>query len=59
MQIRYQNVQTNITFMCISFALRTKVSSKLLEVINVISIIKNKKGIEILFSRIKITCKCR
>ena len=43
MQIRYQNVQINITFMCISFAFRTKAPFKLPEVINVINIIKNKK----------------
>ena len=43
MQIRYQNVQINITFMCISFAFRTKARFKLPEVINVINIIKNKK----------------
>ena len=42
MQIRYQNVQINITFMCISFAFRTKAPFKLPEVINVINIIKNK-----------------
>ena len=43
MQIRYQNVQINITSMCTSFALRTKAPFKLPEVINVINIIKNKK----------------
>ena len=42
MQIRYQNVQINITFMGRSFALRKKASYKLPEVINVINIIKNK-----------------
>ena len=43
MQIRYQIVQINITFMCISFAFRTKAPFKLPEVINVINIIKNIK----------------
>ena len=42
MQIRYQNVQINITFMGISFAFRTKASFKLPDVINVVNIIKNK-----------------
>ena len=43
MQIRYQNVQINITFMCMSFAFKTKVPFKQPKVINVINIIKNKK----------------
>ena len=43
MQIRYQNVQINITFMCMSFAFRTKVPFKQPKVINVINITINKK----------------
>ena len=48
MQIRYQNVQINITFMGISFAFRTKAWFKLPEVINIINIIK-KIGINNIF----------
>ena len=43
MQIRYQNVQINITFMCMSLAFKTKVPFKQPKVINVINIIKNEK----------------
>ena len=43
MQIKYQIVQKNITFMCISFAYMKIVMFKLPKVTNVINIIKHKK----------------